>query len=371
MSRGTGKITIWLSFSILILSAGLVSHVMAIPVILGVAGRDSWLAVIASAPLFLIWLLLIFGILKTARGQRLPDWLRRQFGIVPAWIFRLSAAVVLFVSGAYTLHDTAMWAVATYMQQTPLSVITVVPIVIAMMAAYGGIKSIAMTSSVLLPLVLLLGYFIMGSNMKYKDYGRLFPMLENGLEPMSHGLIYVMAALLEAWILLLYQHELTTKLRWWHMVLLGIFLISMTLGPTIGAITEFGPAEAAKQRHTAFEQWKLLSLGTLLQHADFMSIYQWLCGAFARLAISLYLIVDMLEVKKPRSRLIALSLVTVFMTVLSAWPWRDDQTLAYLQYVHFPSLLIYVLFITFVLGIAALISKRKEKKKNGSDAARS
>lgn len=371
MSSGRGQISIWLSFSILILSAGLVSHVMAIPVILGVSGRDSWLAVLVGAPLFLLWILLVFGIVRMIRGQRLPDWLHRQYGIVPSWIFRLSAVVVLFISGSYTLHDTSMWTVTTYMQQTPLPVIIVVAALISMMAAYGGIKSIAMTSSILLPLVVLLGYFIMSSNMKYKDYSRLFPVLENGWQPVGDGLVFVLAALSEAWILLLYQHELKTKLRWWHMLLLGLFLISMTLGPTIGAITEFGPAEAAKQRHTAFEQWKLLSLGALFQHVDFLSIYQWLCGAFARVSITLYLIVDLLDVRRPRKRVVALSIVTLAMIVLSIFPWRDDQTLVYLQHIHFPALLIYVIAITLLLGIAALISRRKENRLHDLDRSQS
>ncbi|MFF2885581.1 endospore germination permease [Paenibacillus sp. NPDC057967] len=371
MSSGRGQISTWLSFSILILSAGLVSHVMAIPVILGVSGRDSWVAVLVAAPIFLIWIFLIFGIVRALKGQRLPDWIDRQFGIVPAWMFRLSAVVVLFISGSYTLHDTSMWTVTTYMQQTPLPVIIVAAALISMMAAYGGIKSIAMTASILLPLVLLLGYFVMSSNMKFKDYSRLLPAFENGWQPVGSGLIYVLAALLEAWILLLYQHELKSKLRWWHVLLLGLFLVSMTLGPTIGAIAEFGPAEAAKQRHTAFEQWKLLTLGTLFQHVDFMSIYQWLCGAFARVSITLYLIVDMLDVRRPRKRLVVLSIVTLAMIVLSMLPWRDDETLAYLQYIHFPALLIYVVGITLLLGIASLISRWKESRRHDLDRSQS
>lgn len=50
MSREKGQITIWLSFSIILLSAGLVCHVLSIPAILEAAGRDGWLSVVAAAP---------------------------------------------------------------------------------------------------------------------------------------------------------------------------------------------------------------------------------------------------------------------------------------------------------------------------------
>jgi spore germination protein (amino acid permease) len=368
MSRGSGQISIWLAFSILLLSAGLVAHVMAIPLILGIAQRDSWLSVVMAAPLFLLWILVLFGILKQLHGERLPDWIERQFGSVPAWIFRLTAIILLFASGSYTLHDTSMWTVATYMQQTPLIVIIIVAVAVSMASAYAGLRSIAMTASILLPLVLLLGYFVSIANTKYKNYSLLFPVLEHGWQPVTGGMFYALAGLLELWVLLLFQHQLRSRLRSWHLLLLAIFMIGMAIGPTIGAITEFGPEEAAKQRHTAFEQWKIVNIGLLLQHVDFLSIYQWLCGSFARIAISLYLITDLLDVRKPYKRAIVLSVISLCMVILAVQPWRDDQTLSYLASIHFPVSAIYVLTLTVFLAFAVLIrSKRKEPAANESN----
>ncbi|GKU80521.1 endospore germination permease [Paenibacillus sp. L3-i20] len=368
MSRGSTSISIWMSFSIVILSAGLVSHVMSIPVILGISGRDSWLSVIIAAPLFLLWLITVFGIMKQIKGQRLPDWIHRKFGVVTAWIFRLSAALVLLISGTYTLQDTSMWISTTFIFETPYMVTILTGAAIALLAAYGGIRSIALTSSVLLPLVILLGYFVSISNVKYKDYSLMFPILNEGWMPVWKGAFYVIAGLLETWILILFQHELKSKMKLWHLIILGIFLISMTIGPIIGAITEFGPDEAAKQRHTAFEQWKIISLGDLLQHVDFMSIYQWLCGSFTRISIALYLVVDMLDIRKPQRRLLGLTIVTLVMAIIAYQPWRDDQTLTYLQRYHMPGLFVYVVGITFLLAIATLVTreKRKEKSTNGA-----
>lgn len=369
MSSRSGLIGIWPSFTILLLSAGLVSHVMSIPLILGVAQRDSWLSVIFTAPFFLLWILILFGIIKKLNRERLPDWIERQFGIIAAWTFRILAVIMLFASGTYTLFDTSIWTVSTYMQQTPIFVVISISILVSLLAAYQGLKTIALTSSVLLPLVLILGYFVSIANIKYKNYDLLFPIFENGWQPVGRGVFYALAGLLELWVLLLYQHQLNKQLRWWHLVLLALFMLGMVIGPTIGAITEFGPQEAAKQRHTAFEQWRIVNIGLLLQHVDFLSIYQWLCGSFARIAISLYLITDLLNVRTPNMRLVTISVLSVCMTIISLNPWRDDQTLRYLADVHFPVSAIYVLTLTVLLSFAVLIrgNKRKEPKTNDSN----
>lgn len=367
MSRGSGLISIWLSFSILLLSAGLVSHVMSIPLLLGAAQRDAWVSVLVATPFFLLWLVLLFAVLKQLQGQRIPDWIARHFGVIPAWIFRLSAFIVLFLSGTYTLHDTSMWTVVTYMQQTPMQAIVLIAVVTSMLAAYGGLRTIAMTSSVLLPIVILLGYFVATANTKYKDLSLLFPILERGWQPVWHGAFFAFGGLLELWILILFQHQLRSKLRLWQLILLGLFMITMAIGPTIGAISEFGPIEAAKQRHTAFDQWKIVNIGKLLQHVDFLSIYQWLCGSFARVSIALYLMTDMLDVRKPRSRFITLLVLTTVMTVVAMQLWRDDQTLDYLMQIHFPITVVFVGSITILLALAVLY--RRSRKESSTDDA--
>ncbi|MNZ83938.1 Spore germination protein [compost metagenome] len=253
------------------------------------------------------------------------------------------------------------------MQQTPMPVIVIVAAAISMLAAYRGIRTIALTSSILLPIVLFLGYFVMGANTKYKDYSMLLPILEKGWQPVIEGVFYTLAGLCELWIILLFQHHLRSRLRWWHLMLLGIFIVSMTMGPTLGGITEFGADEAAKQRHTAFEQWRILKVGELLQHVDFLSIYQWLCGSFTRVTMALYLIVDLLNIRKPLKRAIALAIVAAIMAGVGIYPFRDDELLQYLKTIHFPALLSYVGTITILISIGALFRKnRKEPSANES-----
>ncbi|MBB6023388.1 spore germination protein (amino acid permease) [Paenibacillus sp. JGP012] len=366
MGQDKGQITIWLSISIILLSAGLVCHVLSIPAILDAAGRDGWLSVLAAAPLFMLFLAMMFIIMRRIHGQRLPDWIAREFGHVTAWIFRITAALLLFSLGTHALYETTNWTVSTYLPFTPTYVLAGAGALVAAWSAAKGIRSIAMTSSILLPFVIVLGYFVMSANMKYKDYSQLFPMMEHGWTPVLRGAIYSLAGLMEIWILMLFQHEIKSKFRWWHILLLGIFMISMAVGPTMGAIVEFGPEEAAKQRNSPFEQWKLVNIGKLFQHVDFLSIYQWLSGAFARMAISMYLIVDLLNFRRPRKRYIAILCVTLLMCALAIQWWRIDYVDYYVNHIQFPVMLSYVSIVTILLTLAALLHKKdKEEPAHG------
>ncbi|MEN1988203.1 MULTISPECIES: GerAB/ArcD/ProY family transporter [Paenibacillus] len=367
MNHSKNQITIWLSFSIILLSAGLVCHVLSISAILETAGRDGWLSVVAAAPLFMLFLCMLFIIVRRIRGQRLTDWISREFGIIPSWIFRITAVILLLSLGTHTLYETTNWTVSTYLQFTPPYVLAGGGALVAAWSAAKGIRSIAMTSSLLLPFVILLGYFVASANLKYKDYSLLFPLMENGFEPVWRGMFYSLAGLMEIWILMLFQHDIRGKIRWWHLLLLGLFILSMAIGPTIGAIVEFGPEEAAKQRISPYEQWKLVNIGKLLQHVDFLSIYQWLSGSFARLAISIYLMVDLLDIRKPKKRYIAILSIACMMSAMAMQWWRIDYVDYYVKHIQFPAMLAYVSIVTILLTLAALIHRKdKEVPDHGS-----
>ncbi|THF76384.1 GerAB/ArcD/ProY family transporter [Cohnella fermenti] len=372
MQSGKGSITIWLSFSIILLSAGLVCHVLSIPAVLDAAGRDAWLSNIVAAPFFLLFVLMMYRVIRRTDGRRLTDWIQDQFGAATAWTIRITSSIMIFVLGTHTLYETSFWAVTTYLQFTPIALIVSVGVLVPLIAACLGIRSIAITSSIILPVVLFLGYFVMTANTRYKDYSRLLPVMEYGMGPVWEGTVYALAALMEIWILIYFHHEVKSRFKLWHMLALVVFMIGMAVGPTMSAITEFGPYEAMKQRSPPFEQWKLVNIGKLLQHVDFLSIYQWLCGSFGRIAISLYLIVDLLEIRKPRARYSVLTGLAVGMGGISVYWWRSDLVYEYLKRVQFPVMLAYVYTLMTFLAILTLIRRkdkmRRKRRANKTDS---
>ena len=337
---------------------------MALPVILNVAGRDSWISVLIAAPFFIGWLLIYNYFIKQLNGQSFLDWSKQHWGSFASWIMKFILACLLFFAGFYSLLDTMMWTVSTYMIQTPFFVISLAATVICIFAAYYGLQSIAIVASLLLPFVIFLGYFVAFSNTKYKDWDLLFPLFDQGITPAISGSLYVISALMEIWVIMLYSHHIKQKIKWWQTVLLALLLLVMVMGPLTGAITEFGPEEATKQRHTAFDQWRILSLGQFLQHVDFLSIYQWLSGSIIRISISMYLLVDLFQVRKKNFRLALLFIIGATMIALMYLPWREEVMLKLLQHIYFPALFIFVVLFTILIGISIYIIQVKERRNN-------
>jgi len=359
-----GGISIWLASSIIILSTGILSHVMALPVILNIAGRDSWVSVIIAAPIYLIWIFIFIKLVHGLKRISLIDWIEQHWGISMGWLMKIVFCGALFFNSFYTMIDTVMWTNSTYLQQTPIFVIMLCFVLVCFFMAFSGLQSIAIVASILLPLVSFLGYFISFSNMKFKDYSLLFPIFDQGLQPPIHGSFYVLSSLFDVWIYILFAHHVKKKIKPWQLFLFGLFMLMIALGPIIGGITEFGPEEAMKQRHTAYDQWKILSLGQLLQHTDFLSIYQWLSGSITRSAISLYLMVDIFQFKTNKQRYMVMTLLKVLMIGLLFLPWRSEMMLYILQSFYFPALFGFVIVLCLAIGITQWILNRKESMQN-------
>src|SRR5690625_7312620 len=96
------------------------------------------------------------------------------------------------------------------------------------------------------------------------------------------------SGIVELIILLFLQYRFESPFRYWHFLIIAFILTGLTLGPLVGAIVEFGPVEAASQRYPAYEEWGLARLGKYVEHVDYLSIYQWLSGAFIRITLILF-----------------------------------------------------------------------------------
>jgi spore germination protein (amino acid permease) len=303
--------------------------------------------------------------MKQTNQQPFLEWLQQRYGKVVSWGFRLFFIAYLFCMSLLTLKDTIVWAHVTYLPRTPQLVISLTLILTCYFAVLSGIRAIAITAGILLPFVIIFGDFVMSANLPEKNYSLMLPVFENGIGSILSGTIYIGGGLAELMIILLMQHQIKTKVRLWSLYILVLFLIMLIFGPVTGAIAEFGPFEAAQLRYPAYEEWRLVTIGHYIQHVDFLSIYQWLSGAFIRISISLFLLVDLLAISKKKNYrtawLLLLSVVFVFVAEL---PISDMQYLSFMKHVYFPVSLWLVSALTFILFLMLLMSKKNEVRKN-------
>lgn len=297
-----GKISILHVIFLTMTVIGLKNHVTIIPPILRDAGRDGWLSVILATIGLLPWIFLVLYIHRSIKQQPLKEWLAIQIGQKPAKILLYMLALFFIVLAAFTMIETLVWTTTTFLPTTPVFILLVVYTFVCFFLISKDIQTIAIVNVFVLFGVIVLGFFVAFVNLQVKNYELLLPILEHGMSPVWKGTIYPASGFVEIFILLFLQQHYKSSFRWYHLVIILIILMLLTMGPLIGSIIEFGPDEAAKQQFPAYEEWGLASIGRYIEHLDFFSIYQWLTGALIRIVFLLYIVCDMLSLNGRQKR---------------------------------------------------------------------
>lgn len=356
------KIGIVSIIMVMMLFNGLLSHVIVNPLVLDASGRDAWISVLMTAVLYIPWCALLVYIMKKSGQQKLRTWLSNQTNPIITWLILAPICVELFMIGVMTIIQTEIWTVTNYLPATPQYIMIIVLVLVCYYSAYNGIHTIAIGAGILLPLVVLFGYFVSFANMTEKDYTLLKPFLEHGWKPAMDGMVYVGGALVEIMLMLMLQHRLKSKMQFWQMMLLGTILVYITLGPLVGAITEFGPKEAAKQMVSPYEQWRLVRIGNYIEHVDFLSVFQWLAGATVRISLAQFLLADIISFKKAKTRGWFILIITLSFLVFSIIITNQTSFYLLMYKIYFPISLIFTMIITIVLAFIAWRAKPAKER---------
>ncbi|PWV95338.1 spore germination protein (amino acid permease) [Paenibacillus cellulosilyticus] len=355
------KISFLQAAMIFMLANGLVSHVIINPMLLDASGRDAWITVIVSGIILVPWCIMLAVAMRRSGQQKLVPWLSARTHPVIAWLLVLPVLVCLYMIGGMTASYTATWTISNYLPTTPPLVLGLLLTVISALCAIWGIRVIAITSGILLPIVIALGYFVNISNMPEKDFALLKPYLEHGWNKVWDGLIYAGGGYIEFAFLMTVQHHIRTKIKPWHIVVFAIIMVYISLGPIIGAITEFGPNEAAKQMTSPYEQWRLVKLGDYIEHLDFFSIYQWQSGAVIRMSLAIFLVVDMLPIRRPMTRMITIGLIALSYVILAVIPINEYTYYLFLYRYYFPISFV-VLFVASAAWMLISMASKPSKE---------
>ncbi|OXM86964.1 GerAB/ArcD/ProY family transporter [Paenibacillus rigui] len=351
------KISSYQLAMIVILSSGLLNHVTVIPILLDTSGKDGWITVSLACISSFLWFPIVLYILKRMNGLSLLSWLRLHFKGW-SWFVLVPLLLIVYGTGATTLKETAQWAKINYLPNTPMLVIVLALLLLCMKSVNLGLKALALSSGILLPFVVLFGFFVMSGNIPHKDYTLLRPVLLHGWSPVLHGFIYAVSGLSELFLIVLVQHRVSDKISYSFFLTLSVMIAILTIGPLTGSIAEFGVQEAAKQRYPAYEQWRILQLSRFIEHMDFLSIFQWLSGAFIRIALSIWMLTECLhEIIKGQRRIIVW-LSGAAIGLFGIFPLSDNAFITLMSEYYIPAFVLCIAALSFILwGRSLFINK--------------
>jgi len=341
---------------------GLKNHVTIIPSLLIHAGRDAWISVFFAAVAMIPWLFLVVYIHRSSKQVSLSDWLHTKIGKTPTAIFRYATAIFFLLMAAFTMGETLHWIKSTFLPESPLVLMILIYSILCIFLAATNLQTIVMVNVVVLFWVVVLGFFVAITNIQVKDYSLLRPFFEHGFKPVITSMVFPASGFIELLLFLFIHQNVKGQFRWYHYGIMLFILHSLTMGPLVGAITEFGPREAAKQRFPAYEEWGLVSIGRFIQHLDFLSIYQWLTGAFIRVSFILYIVTDLLQMKGNRIRIWRILAPAFFFISLSLFLINEQIFLKLKGDYLLIATFFFILLLTFFLTIIALLKNRNSKK---------
>ncbi|WP_169083893.1 endospore germination permease [Paenibacillus sp. PL91] len=287
---------------LLLLSLGISNHVLIIPHLLRAAERDSWFSIVVAYLALIGWSFILYLVLKSMRSLSFSDWLKFRTGKLGLWVVSGGVVLYLLAAGNMIVFDTAKTVKIYFLPNTHDIVVTLSFILISYCAARAGIKTLVYMSTMLLPIVILLGFGVSIMTMDGKDYGMLQPFLKEGFDTQLSGGIVVFGGSMDLLILLLIQHKLTKPLNYGTIFLLLTMLVGLIMGPTIGAIASFGPFQAENLRFPAFEQWRLVMVGSNISHVDFLAVFQLMAGSIVRTALIIHLLSELIGAKSQKYR---------------------------------------------------------------------
>jgi len=342
------------------LAIGITNHVIIVPLILQVAHRDSWISALLAVPPLIAWTIVVYWVMKLTRQQSLFHWFKQHYNSVIAWLVILPLILLCMTILFVTVRDTTAWTKVTYLPKTPYPVTIILFVGSGMAAAAAGLRTIAIAAGILLPVVVVLGLFVMSVNFQFKDYGYLLPMLTNDAGSLLRGTQYTLGGLVEFILLLGIQQHLSKKFRLSALLFLTLAVTGLVFGPILAAITIFGPFEAADQRYPAFEQWRMVMLGKFISHLDFLSIYQWLSGSLIRVSLAYYLLFDLLQLTQSKLKLPFMALAGALIVIISSQSRISDPIfLRFIAEYYFPIVMVFFYAFPFVLLLMILPKRGK------------
>lgn len=273
-------------------------HVILLPEILDVAGRDGWLSVLISLPLGLL-----FGYAIYRFRIRHPE---QDFHSVTVHLYgKLVGNVIVILLGTYfawlgvlSVSRLADMVQIGFMPETPLWIIVASFMVACWYAVNKGMKTIAFAAGVLMVISIPIGYIVSILSVPLKDFHSLKPILEFGWSPAFIGALVIISVWMELLFLMVIPLEKSGMEKIFRIWSFGIIWNGlMILFPVTGVIMIFGLGQVSNSNYPALDTVRYISLG-FLDRFDLYAMLLMGFGCYIRTSIYLYLSYDLIVRKR-------------------------------------------------------------------------
>ena len=346
-----------LSF-VMILFIGISDQIIFLPYLQNIAKRDSWICILIAYVVLIFWGIIIYLILKKMGSQKPFYWIKGRAGAAVAGIILSLLFLYILFIGMASFYQVVQSIKIFFLPITPTSIVAISFLLLCLGATKGGFKTIVYLSGIILPLVLILAMVVSIATMKNKEYSFLFPVFIHGYKPIIKGTAIVLGGKVDLLVLLLLQHQLKKSYSIVHLLILITILIGLVIVPVMDYTASFGPNVAGNLRFPAFEQWRLITLGSYITRLDFLAVFIILSGTTIKVSLCLSLLNDLMKrsfIQIAKYMKFVFSLVFFSTIYIHSDLWVQFIVEKYI----YPYLFIYGLIISILLLIISYLPAKK------------
>jgi spore germination protein KB len=345
-------------------------HLLFIPVVLNLSGRDVWLALLAAALPTLFLGYIIASLSFSYPGRTLIQYSQDIFG---KWLGKSVAA--LFV--LYFFHDASLslrgfgeFFTSAITPRTPIVVYFIAIIVLAVLVVKSGLEVLARTNQIFFVFMVPVGLLASVLTHKDKDYKNFLPVMEFGPEPMLAGM-FSLVSLYSTLIVLgmVFANISQTKRLKKSAVITMIILIAMFFGPLTGPVALLGAERSMGISFPTFQILRDIKIGDL-QRLDFIGIMLWSFGSFGKISLFLYAVslgtAQWFGLKDYRSLVVPISALTVIAALLNSNNYVELYRFFRDSYPYYSTFIGFVLPL-LLFGVSYIRRYRKKREEARDD----
>jgi spore germination protein KB len=268
-------------------------HVIVLPLMLDVAGRDAWISVLISLPFAIFYAYLIFRVKVHHQGSDFRkiagELLGKSFGAVVSGLFCLYFIFLCVISAAQLVEMVHIG----FLPETPSTVLIIWFLAFCLYAAKKGVKTIALTSAILCIFAFANGYLVSFTSAPLKDWSNLSPVLEYGWSPVLMGTLVLLGIWMELLFLMVIPLQVDRKKFLFYSWIVCILLNALIMiAAMTGTVMVFGLAQASNFSFPALEIVRIISLG-FIDRFDTYALVLMSFGCYIRTSLYLRLTVEL------------------------------------------------------------------------------
>ncbi|MFD1706142.1 endospore germination permease [Siminovitchia sediminis] len=355
-------LTKWETLFLIIMTLPIMGHVVILPLIIDVAGRDAWISVLLSLPAAFAFAFAIYRLRLNHPDLNISEMLYLLLG---KWFGRIvSILFIIYFLFLTILSFSSLVDVVfiDFLPETPQIATAIWFLLFFIYAATKGIKRIALTAGVLTFIGLVTGHTVTLMDTPKKDWSELQPLLEFGWSPALWGSLILLSIWVELLLLLCVPIKDTREKRLFLLWVIGILLNALMMNSTTtGVITIFGLGQADNFTYPAQEIVRTINLG-FIDRFDIYGMILMTFGTYIRCSLYFRIAYDM-SISQSSSKWMrrivftALIVLTFFSTLyISKEHFRLEEAINVYTYmiVLFP--------IPFLLFFISQVKKKRDKQ---------